>query len=58
MRQDVYNMLDEEDWDLQIDYLSGRQQLVHFFVVISQTIADMTEAQKMFDSEIYTENPY
>ena len=57
-RLDVYNVPAEKDQSIEIQYLSGRTQTVHFVVKTSAAISDSAAARKLYEAEIKTVSPY
>ena len=48
-RLDVYNIPAEEDQSIEIQYISGRTQTVHFVIKTSSTFANSDEARKLYE---------
>lgn len=57
-RLDVYNVPAEEDQTIEIQYLSGRTQTVHFVIKTSATFKNSDEARELYEKEIKTVSPY
>lgn len=57
-RLDVYNLPNDGDENVILNFLSGKSMTVHFVVTTTVNISSSAEAQSIYDAEIKTKSPY